>query len=241
MKNRRNYYRILHIQPDAPAAVIKASYRTQMQKLRMHPDLGGDEWNASLLNEAYRVLSDQGKRAAYDEEYFGDRGKIRHSMHRQAGTGQSAESRVDSRCAPDPSTCLFCNTPRPPLSRYAGPGDCPGCSAPLEFANTLRFADSAKRAVERICHREAVTLYLKPDSPGEHGMMRDLSPNGMQLQCPVPLNENQVIRISCKALSATGRVRFCNRGTTGNLFIAGVEFLTLRFHKRSGTFLSVSA
>ena len=66
MKNRRNYYRILHIQPDAPADIIKASYRTQMQKLKMHPDLGGDEWDASILNEAYRVLSHPEKRAAYD-------------------------------------------------------------------------------------------------------------------------------------------------------------------------------
>ena len=76
MENRRNYYRILHIQPDAPVAIIKASYRTQMQKLRMHPDLGGDEWNASLLNEAYQVLSDPGRRRTYDKAYFGDRGKI---------------------------------------------------------------------------------------------------------------------------------------------------------------------
>ena len=46
MENRRNYYRILHVQPDAPTEIIKSSYRTLMQKLRMHPDLGGDqmEW-----------------------------------------------------------------------------------------------------------------------------------------------------------------------------------------------------
>jgi hypothetical protein len=39
-QNRRNYYRILHVQPDAPMEVIRASYRTLMQKLRFHPDLG---------------------------------------------------------------------------------------------------------------------------------------------------------------------------------------------------------
>ena len=61
MKNRRNYYRVLQVQPDAPAEVIKASYRTLMQKLKHHPDLGGDQWNASIINQAYSVLSDEKK------------------------------------------------------------------------------------------------------------------------------------------------------------------------------------
>jgi len=241
MKNRRNYYRILHIQPDAPVAVIKASYRTQMQKLRMHPDLGGDEWNASLLNEAYRVLSDPARRHAYDREHLGDRAKIRTSRRRQTETGHTRKSSAAGQSAPDPSSCPFCKTPRPATPSHSEPGDCPGCSAPLEFANALRLADSSKRAIERISHREAVTFYLSPAGRGQHGTVRDLSPNGMQLQCRLPLHENQIIRISCEALSAAGRVTFCNRAATGELFIAGVEFLTLRFYTRSGTFLSVSA
>ena len=40
MENRRNYYRILQVQPDAPVEVIKASYRALMRELRLHPDLG---------------------------------------------------------------------------------------------------------------------------------------------------------------------------------------------------------
>lgn len=66
-RNRRNYYRILHVQPDAPAAILKSSYRALMRHLEMHPDRGGDHWNASLVNEAYEVLSDPERRAAYDE------------------------------------------------------------------------------------------------------------------------------------------------------------------------------
>lgn len=65
-ENRRNYYRILHVQRDAPPAIIKNSYRTLMQRLKMHPDLGGDHWNAAVINEAYAVLSDPKKRAEYD-------------------------------------------------------------------------------------------------------------------------------------------------------------------------------
>lgn len=73
MKNKRNYYRILHVQPDAPVELIKMSYRTIMQKLKKHPDLGGDEWDASVINEAYAVLCDKKLRAAYDARLLRER------------------------------------------------------------------------------------------------------------------------------------------------------------------------
>lgn len=73
VKNKRNYYRILHVQPDAPTAVIRASYQALMQKLGNHPDLGGEHWNATVINEAYAVLTDTGKRSAYDRELFGEK------------------------------------------------------------------------------------------------------------------------------------------------------------------------
>ena len=65
---RRNHYRMLHVQPEAPPEIIAASYRTLMQKLRAHPDLGGDADYAVLLNEAYAVLSDPQRRQRYDAE-----------------------------------------------------------------------------------------------------------------------------------------------------------------------------
>ncbi|MFT4562970.1 MAG: DnaJ-class molecular chaperone [Gammaproteobacteria bacterium] len=69
-KNQRNYYRVLFVQPDAPMEIIQVSYRTIMQKLKAHPDLGGDTWNASVINEAYQILSDPMRRVKYDEELF---------------------------------------------------------------------------------------------------------------------------------------------------------------------------
>ena len=68
--NKRNYYRILYVQPDAPMEVVQASYRTIMQKLKAHPDLGGDHWNASVINEAFETLSDPDKRRDYDKLLF---------------------------------------------------------------------------------------------------------------------------------------------------------------------------
>jgi len=70
MKSRRNYYRLLRVQPDASLEIIKQCYRTLMQKLHHHPDLGGDEWNASHINMAYATLRDPKKRAAYDQILF---------------------------------------------------------------------------------------------------------------------------------------------------------------------------
>jgi curved DNA-binding protein CbpA len=66
MKSSRNYYLILHVQPDAPYEVIRSSYRALMRDLRLHPDQGGDGLSAALINEAYDVLSNDSKRAAYD-------------------------------------------------------------------------------------------------------------------------------------------------------------------------------
>jgi curved DNA-binding protein CbpA len=67
-KNRRNYYRILQVQPDASQGAIKNNYRTLLQKMRLHPDLGGEDWNASLINKAYSTLRNPTKRVAYDRE-----------------------------------------------------------------------------------------------------------------------------------------------------------------------------
>ena len=66
--NRRNHYRVLQVQPDAPFEVIRANYRALVQKLRLHPDLGGDHWTAAHINAAYHVLSSPVLRAAYDRE-----------------------------------------------------------------------------------------------------------------------------------------------------------------------------
>ncbi|KPK01049.1 MAG: hypothetical protein AMK71_07005 [Nitrospira bacterium SG8_35_4] len=67
MNNRRNYYRILQVQPDAPLEIIRASYRTLMKELKAHPDVGGEHASAYLINEAYETLSDSDRRAEYDK------------------------------------------------------------------------------------------------------------------------------------------------------------------------------
>lgn len=43
MPRRKNYYRVLHVDPDAPVEIIRSSYRTLMRRMKKHPDLGGDQ------------------------------------------------------------------------------------------------------------------------------------------------------------------------------------------------------
>jgi curved DNA-binding protein CbpA len=65
-----NHYEILEVSPNASPEVLKAAYKSLMQ--RYHPDR--NPGNAAAANrsvqvaQAYEVLSDAGKRAAYDIE-----------------------------------------------------------------------------------------------------------------------------------------------------------------------------
>src|SRR5689334_12575167 len=93
MKNRRNYYRLLQVQPDASVEVIRSSFRAIMRGLKQHPDLGGSHWHAALLNEAYETLIDPNRRADYDQTLYTQSVKTRPSISKQnsslIGTGHT--------------------------------------------------------------------------------------------------------------------------------------------------------
>lgn len=61
-----DYYEILQVHPRASQEMINKAYRTLMGEMRGHPDLGGDEERAKLINEAHMVLADPDLRRAYD-------------------------------------------------------------------------------------------------------------------------------------------------------------------------------
>ena len=58
------YYDTLGLSPGCSEAEIKRAYRKRA--LQEHPDKGGDPEKFKKINEAYAVLSDEQKRAAYD-------------------------------------------------------------------------------------------------------------------------------------------------------------------------------
>lgn len=81
----KDYYETLGIKKDASAEEIKKAYRQLAKKY--HPDLNKDDENAAQkfkeVNEAYQVLSDDKKRAQYDQ--FGSA-----AFDGSAGTGEGA-------------------------------------------------------------------------------------------------------------------------------------------------------
>jgi curved DNA-binding protein CbpA len=82
MTNKRNLYRVLHVQHDAPYEIIRSSYRTLMQTMKAHPDLGGDAQTANLINHAYEVLSNPYKRFAYNQTLVNQRHPVLHYLKR---------------------------------------------------------------------------------------------------------------------------------------------------------------
>lgn len=239
MKNRRNYYRILHVQPDAPAAIIKSSYRTLMQKLRAHPDLGGDDWNAALINEAFSVVMDPARRASYDAELsFQAR---QRAMGEEAEVERPSSSQVQGYGAQPQKPCPFCQTPQLPIERY-GPADaCPGCRSPLTPALRIELAGPCQRAVSRIAREGAVRIFTHwPQTDPYPGLIIDLSPNGSRIGSPLALPAGTVVKLEGDLLSAVARVVSCLEKAHGvsTAFHLGTEFITLAFAQTCGTFVS---
>lgn len=61
----KDYYKTLGVARNATRDEIKRAYRALAHKF--HPDKGGDEARFKEINEAYQILSDDKKRAHYDQ------------------------------------------------------------------------------------------------------------------------------------------------------------------------------
>ena len=84
------HYEILQVQPTADFEIIQAASRRMM--LRYHPDRNDSADAPEMtrrLNQAYEVLSDPGKRTAYDKEITGERQTSRGSRGSAAGSQSS--------------------------------------------------------------------------------------------------------------------------------------------------------
>ncbi len=262
MDNRRNYYRILHVQFDAPEAVIRASYRTIMQKLRQHPDLGGDQWNATVINQAYAVLSDPMRRAAYDKTFLAEHGKQDPVQHKTDPSSGSERQKAASASDPDGSTkkaqpetnkseaqgkdarrsmgrCPFCHHANAPTA-----DECSRCYSPLTIAPEVSVAISARRHIERIPVRERATFYDHwPQKVAYNGEVRDLSPKGCQVITVRAMPRGRRIKIDTPLFSAIGTIQASRSraAESGTLYVLAVKFATLRFTRPEGSFVSVKA
>lgn len=250
--NRRNHYRLLHVQPEAPLEVIRASYRTLM--MRLHPDKGGDAQAAALINEAYAVLSDPQRRAAYDRQL---RLRSRPEAMRQgsgsgaAGAAGAAAAHRYASVAPDPYppatgvgrlSCAFCG------AGHCGPhGEAPLCrlcGAPLTPVRMLVVPNfggnglNRRNATRRDRQNEAIAYWGSP--PQRHVVRwRDLSANGLSLWTPTPLSVGQRLHLVDQDIQTVAEVVNCDASGQGCLIRA--KLLTLKPTRRAGVFYSGQA
>jgi len=243
MKNKRNYYRILHVQPDAPQAIIKSSYRTLMHQLRQHPDLGGDHWNAALINEAYAVISDPRKRADYDRTILQANAASNLNGQSQKPPTTSVPSRNQSRehrsVAQD--SCTFCGTAHRYGKNPHQDAACSECESPLKHIEKLRLEKSCRRMVHRIAKHIQVVFYTAwPQKQGHSGVVQDISPRGMQFVTKILPKTGMHIKVECEICTAVARVTNYEKraAVLGMGWVVGVEFVTILFRETRGSFVS---
>jgi uncharacterized protein YbaR (Trm112 family) len=225
MKNRRNYYRVLQVQPDAPLEIIRASYRTMMKELKQHPDLGGGTYGAAVLNEAYEVLSNPVRRAAYDKELYGRYSKKALSQNNL------------------PIDIVLCPVCKRPVEQKPRPGDaCPSCKSPLQSQKQADLEQACRRSLERTRRDDRIQYYSVWPGKARQAEMVDFSPKGMRFLCSERLAPRTVLKISSRFFEASAAVtNVCAEEIDGReMFAVGVCFIAISFVESKGTFFSTS-
>jgi DnaJ-like protein/PilZ domain-containing protein len=231
MSTEADYYRVLQVRPDASPAAIHASYRALLSRS------GADRNLRALLDEAYAVLSSIEKRAAYDLQR-----DIAASQRLRAPNFDAADA--DERTGRfGASRCLFCGALHGLQRRLDANDECSDCSSPLYPAERHRLEYSGQRMLRRTPSRREILYYVGwPQTEPFVGEMRDLSLNGMLFAAKDAVTLNQVIKIDSDVCRALARVAHCERDAEhAERWAIGVEFLTLRFRRNRGSFVSARA
>lgn len=230
IEEEQDYYALLGVERDAPLSVIRASYRRLMQREGSHPDRGGNAQTAALLNGAYAVLKDPEQRELYDA-------RLSILSHIAAGVEIEPEPIViDPRF-----NCLFCEQPHNNILDDTDDVGCDTCGSPLRVVDSRRPDPSDARAVQRLGRKLDVFIYTHwNQKKGVAASTSDISPHGLKLTSQCQLRPGQRIRISGELLDAVGRVTHYTLHNQGwrNMTMAGVSFLTLRFMRPVGGFVS---
>lgn len=233
--DNRDYYEVLHVSRDAPVEIIRSSYRMLMQRLKNHPDLGGDPATAARINEAYAVLRNPERRAAYDA-------RLDLVAQIAAGMPDHNKAPASARRILDPDReCVFCETPHDHGKVAEDSTGCRTCGSPLSAAKGHRSGMDGKRAIERVGKKQKIMFYTHwPQRRGFAGHTEDISLNGLRLATKQDLREGQRIKIVSNVVEAVGAVTHCMQERRGWAMhcIAGVSFITLRFVNSVGGFVS---
>ena len=154
MKERKNCYEILHVQPDAPREIILSSYRTLMQQLNAHPDRGGDNQVAAQINRAYSVLSDESKRHRYDRE-------LQESLRDTTSLTATGSYVMYEDGLISASSCLFCAAEHSYKETVPKDAFCNTCKSPLYPAGQNYIDESDQRKMLRVGKKGHVSYYTR--------------------------------------------------------------------------------
>ncbi len=228
MDNRRNYYRILQVQPDAPFEIIHTSYLTLMHKLKQHPDLGGDHWNATVLNEAFQTLKDEEKRAEYDKELFQHYTKSFYSKDNEKK---------------QPVTTVICPFCKRALSRADHSDQICVCNK-NQFQTEKQDSEREgyKRSLNRTQKLEKLQFIRSTSEVIYEAQMVDLSPKGIRFICKAALTLNEIIKIDNSLFRAIAEINSSQKSVKNNkvFYSIGAHFHSISFTDQEGTFLSTS-
>lgn len=218
-----------------------------MQKLKMHPDLGGDPEIASQINLAYATLSDNAKRLEYDASRTKQSVQSTNPSSTQTTPkGQPAPEKTANRVMwkkPDSSgglRCEFCNEPHqfkstPPLSSL-----CPRCASPLARAESQTNHSEGRRSLERLELQREIAYRWRVNAPLILANTSDLSLKGLKFSANDSLIKDQLIQIRSPFCLALGRIAHITQSNTVESQF-GVEFVTLCFPSVSGSLVSTRA
>lgn len=233
-----DHYQVLHVNRDAPREIIRGCYRTLMQQLKNHPDLGGDKATAARINEAYAVLGNVERRAEYDAQL--------------AAIAQQGQGVPEEPSEPQPAAtnhrsldpfreCIFCEAPHDHGKVIESDAECQTCGSPLAIAENRRIEPDGQRAIARLDRKQNITFYSHwPQANGFAGCTEDISLNGLRFVTREDLSKGQRIKIVCEAFEAVATVTHCiSEGYDRPMMrVIGVSFATLRFVRSVGGFVS---
>ena len=233
--NRRNHYRVLHVQPDAPPEVIKASWRTLLSQLRQHPDLGGSHGQAVIVNEAWAVLGDAARRAAYDLTLGPAVGGLQGRAGAVNGAGGAVGPEAGYR-----SHCPLCQQPFGGLPRPNS--RCGHCHSPLasppcpgaQGHELLGRRDAVRRDQGHVA-----LVHVGWPSPALPVRWRDLSLTGLSFYAPQALPPGQRLRLIDSAIEGVVEVVGCR--PQGRVFTVHARLLTALLLQSVGVFVSAQA
>ena len=212
--NRRNYYRLLGVQPDAPAELIAAAYRA-----------GGpmESEDQCLLDEAYAVLAEPEQRKRYDE-WLADGG------HAGAVAAMRGRDTVIDRF------CFFCKAPHCEYPYSGHAQSCHACGSPLAPVDNAE--EAARRSFTRLGLDCPVEVTCSWPTAAYRARVTELTPAGLSLHVPEAVNLASVVRIRAEGFDAVANVIHSRADDAG--LQCGVAFLSVMF-SAAGLFVDTAS